>query len=525
MLPRANRNHPALVGFFFLAIFWGGFYYCTFLFSDDLSYLIGLLNESEKQARKVSDEENRFSLLDDIAFYRARTGQIEEAQKLIKHLEPEYAKNYSDPKYIFEEIAKQMARSGNVEAALEAARTAGSVSKTVEVVVRANKSKPISANEAAGYASKVKQSPFPRQSDEALYSVAEELLKRGMLEDVNKILQQVDRPDNIRREAQVLNNLAAIAVARGWKDYGSNLFQRADALSSECISKSGLQAATVELALSIAAQRRLCGDITGANNMFSAVQKQLAKITDQSKREQYLNTFSEAAAVSGDFELAKKTLELITEPMRITQARDALVRALLAEGRIEEAEMIEPSIPNLDTRISILLLTAELKIDRKEASAQKTLDLLERYLEEGSDNHKAWETANLASIEYKRGNRARAISLWKEAIKLSDRFTIHPDREKANLIKYVIRLQAEAGEEQCAMETARLIEDDDVFFDIAEAESANGKTESASKWINKLKNPGKKARSLLGVVSGLLDTLNAKESTRAFQYVALSECK
>jgi tetratricopeptide (TPR) repeat protein len=487
-----------------------------FLHSADNNYLIQVLDESEKQARSVSDSDDRSLLLDNIALYRARIGQIDEAKRLIKELGPEYAKNYRDPKNIFEEIARQMARSGNVDAALEGAQAAGSASKTVTVVVR--KSESISASDP-------KQSSFPRQSDEALYAVAKELLRRGRVEDVNKIMAQIERPDNIRRRAQILNDLAAIAVVCGLRDYGNDLFRRADALSSELTSKSGLQAATVELALSIAAQRRLCGDITGASNIFSIVQNQIQKVADQSKREQYLDSLTEAAAVSGDFELAQKTLALITESMRITQARDAIVRALLAEGRNQEAEMLVPSVPDLDTRIRLLLLIAELQIEHKDGRVQKTLDAITISMEGASDNAKAWETANLASIEYIRGNRKSAVGLWKEAIKLSDRFTIHPDREKPNLIQFVARSQAEVGEEQSAMETARLIQGDEVFFDIAEAESANGKVESALRWIKKEKNPKIKANSLLGVVSGLLDASDAKESTRSFRYVELSECK
>jgi tetratricopeptide (TPR) repeat protein len=516
-----NRNPVVLL----IGLIFCGCYFCPFSLSADNTRLGQLLDESERQARKVSDKEDRFLLLDNIALYRAKIGQIEEAKRLIKELEPDFATNYSNPKNIFEEIARQLARSGNVDAALEAARTAGSVSKTVNVVVIKNKSESKSENSDAADKPNAKQSTFPKQSDEALFAVAKELLIRGMFDDVNRILGQIARPDNIRRRAQILNDMAAIAVVHGWKELGDDLFSHADVLSFELTSKSGLQAATVELALSNAAQRRLCGDLSGANRIFATVQNQVATVSDKAKKEQYLDAITEAAAVSGDFELANKTLALITEPMRMIQARDAIVRALLAEGRIQEAEMMVPSIPDIDTRIRILLLIAELQMDRNEGVLQKTLDLIAKSIGEGSDDHKAWETANLASLEYRRGNRKRAIDLWKQAIRQADRFTIHPDREKLNLIEYVARLQAEVGEEKIAMETARLLQYHSVFSDIAESESANGKAESALKWINKLKGPEIKAHSLLGVVSGLLDSMNAKESSRSFGYVSLSECK
>lgn len=334
-------------------------------------------------------------------------------------------------------------------------------------------------------------------------------------------MEQIARPDNVRRRAQILNNLAAIAVSCGRKAYGNDLFNRADILSSELTSESGLQGATIELSLSIAAQRRLCGDVAGADHAFSTIHNLIAMVTDQERKEQYLAEFTDAAAISGDFGLAKKTSELIMEPMRRTQASEAIARALLKDGRIQEAEMIVSTIPSLE-RISILLLIAESQMESQNAVVQKTLELTAKSLEDASDDYRAWDTANLASVEFKRGNRKRAVGLWKEAIKLSNRFTIHPERGKQNLIGYVARLQGEAGDEQNAMETAKLTQNDQVFFDIAEAEAANGKTESALKWINKQKRPEIKANSLLGVVSGLLKT---KESKRHFGYIELSECK
>lgn len=500
-------------------------YLSSFSFSADNSRLGQLLDESERQARRVSDKEDRFLLLDNIALYRAKIGQIEESKRLIKELEPESAANYSDPSNIFEEIARQMARSGNVDAALEAARRAGSVSTSVNVVVIKNKSESRPENNDAADTAKAKQPSFPKKSDEALFAVAKELLTGGMFDDADRIMEQIARPDNIRRRAQILNEMAAIAVVHGWKTLGDDLFNRADVLSSELTSKSGHQAATVELALSNAAQRRLCGDLSGARRIFATVQNQVAAVADKAKKEQYLAAITEAAAVSGDFALANKALALITEPMRMIQARDAIVRALLAEGRIQEAEMMVPSIPDIDYRIRLLLLIAELQMDRDEGDLHKTFDLIAKSIGEGSDDDKAWETANLASLEYRRGNRRRAIDLWKQAIVQADRFTIHPDRERMNLIEHVARLQAEVGEEAIAMETAGLLQYHSVFADIAEIESSNGKAESALKWISKLKDPETKSRSLLGVVSGLLVSMNPKESNRSFGYLSLSKCE
>jgi tetratricopeptide (TPR) repeat protein len=457
----------------------------TVLASPDPNFRV-LLDEAEKQARQVSDRSAKVLLLHNIALYRARTGQVAEAKSLIKELESDSAKGYVDD--IYESMAPQLVRGSDLDAALQAAQQAG------------------------------------QRGEEALYAVAEELLRQGRVEDANRVMERTAGTPFKYRRARVIFGLAGASASQGRKaDVGVFLDRAAAMISSDLSAKSGLQTGTVELALSIAAQRRACGDVASADKGFSTVQAAVSTVGDQGRKEQYLYLVAAAAAEGGDYGLAQRTLDAITDPMRRTQASEAIARAQLASGQLHAAANTAVTIPGLEARINVLLLLAQAQAKSDTALARKTLDSVAESLESASggfDDSKAWATANLASVEYQIGDRKRAAKLWQRAIKESERFTIHPDRERPSLIRYVAQLQAQAGEEKAALATAKRLGDDG-FSRVAYAEGASGKVETALKWIPKQKNPATRANALLDLVMGAVPL---REPPRQSQF-NVTECK
>lgn len=516
-----HKSRVILVATMMVLIFCVESFFASVLVSSD-SYPARLLEEAERQARKVKDEDGRLLLLENIALYRASIGQIKESKSLLKELEPHFAKTHGSGEYVLIAIARQIARSGNVEAAIEAALAAGSASTTVRVVVITDKSASSSEGRTDADRPKETQTESSWKNDEPLYAVAEEFVKRDMFEAANKIVERTARPDNIQRRAQVMNKFAAIAASGGWKSEANSLFDRAEALSSQFMSSPEVHGAAVQLSLSIAAQRRLCGDVARADRTLLGIRDLLSTIKDRERKDQFLAELVEASAVAGNFGLAQETMAVIVDPMRKMQASEAIANARTNYGQIGEALGMIPTIPSVDARISLLLSIANIQAKSDPALARNTLEVVAKSMEDSSDNYRAWIVAELASVEYTLGNRKQAIALWKQAIRLADRFTIHPDRERLNLIANIAHQQAEVGDESDAIATAKILQSHEVFFDISETETKSGKAESALKWISGQKDPIIRAHALLGVVSGLLDS---KKNKRRFGYVDLYECK
>jgi tetratricopeptide (TPR) repeat protein len=521
IIARKDKCHGIPIALMIVVIFCLELF-CASVCASDHPNPAQLLDEAERQARKAKDEDDRWALLESIAMYRAEIGQIKESKLLLKELEPHFAKSFGSGEYILLAIARQIARSGDVEAAVEAALAAGNASTTVRVVVIKNKAASGLDSSSDAERPKETQPASSWKNDEPLYAVAEELFRHDMYDAAIKIVEQTSRPDNIRRRAQVMNEFAAIAALRGRKHEANGLFDRAELLSNQLMSEGEVDGAAVELSLSIAAQRRLCGDGARADRTFQGIWGLLTTVKDRERKDQFLANLVDASAAVGNFQLAKEALAAIAEPMRKIQGSDALAKALLNHGQLEEALGLINAIHSAETRIGLLLLLAEIQAKSDPTLARKTMDVVVKSLNDSSDDYRPWFMATLASIEYTLGNRRSAIALWKQAIRLADRFTIHPDRERQNLIGYIAQLQVEVGDEKDAIAAATMLQNHDVFSDISERRAKSGKAESALKWIKRLKDPSIRAHALLGVVSGLLDV---QEDKRRLDFVDLYECK
>jgi len=439
-----------------------------------------LIDEAEQQARQTRDERTKAFLLHKVAVFRVRTGQIAEARALIEGLR---SGSTSDDLAAFNEsLAEQLARQGDVSAAIHAADQAGS------------------------------------RKQEALYAIAGELVRQGRLADVDKVL--ANPSGSTFRHANVAFGLAGLLASQGRTSDTLRMLDRVAAMVEPNLTTNNLQTGTVELALKVAAQRRACGDSIAAERSVSAVQAAISRVRTKDQKELYLSLVASAAASVGDYGMAQQTIDLLTDPFRLAQARGAMARTQIESGHTEAAARTAAAIPESSTRISVILQLADAQAKSDPALARKTIEAVTQDIRHVHADFQAWATANLARVEYALGNRKRASTLWQRAIKESARFTIHPDREQPNLIRYVAELQAEAGEERAALNTARRFADRSALSGIAYVEGAGGRIDSALKWIRKQNNPATRATVLMDLVSGALEARKPSRLSR----IAVTPC-
>jgi hypothetical protein len=443
----------------------------------DTAVLRQVLSEARTQAEQVKDETSRLVLLENLAAAEARAGNIKLAQSEAERLEPivKAPPNYGDCNYIYEQILRAQARAGDYDAAL----------RTIQRISGIGGSK-----------------------DEGYYALAEELANQGKLDQVIGLIEQTSRPDNVISRARVFLELAVASTKSGDTEHAAVLFDRAESLSAQLLHEAGVQSASVGVFLDVAARRRTCGSPGTARRMFSEAQQVIGRVTDDSKRQQYLCMLASAAARGGDFDLAKEIQVHITDPLQEAQAGVAIVDAYLAEPipDTESGRTVALNIRMLEMRISSLNSVAAAQARKGERdAARKTLNASKRLLELVADDWKPWGTLGLASAEYELGDRTQAGHLCDETIELTSRFNIHPERQRALALNEVAGLRASFGDEAGALDTARHAERDSLFEDIAEVEAEKGQASSALKWTEKLKDPEQKAGALLGIARGLLD--------------------
>jgi tetratricopeptide (TPR) repeat protein len=286
------------------------------------------------------------------------------------------------------------------------------------------------------------------------------------------------------------------------------LFEKADKLSAQLIREAGVQAATIELTLDVAARTRACGAPTLAARVFAESRSLIGATVDESRRQQYLSALVSAAARGGDFDLAGQADEQITDPMRSARARAAMVSAYLYDGleQIDAALKTALDIPSLEQRIGSLSLIAAAQGRKGQNDlAGKTIQMTERLLQTASDDFKPWGYLNLAAAVYETGQRDRAGRLCDEAIRRGSRFSIHPERERALLYRSVGRLRASFGDEAGALATVKRSGDGSSFAEVAEEEARAGYGHAAMEWIVRLRDPEQRAGAMLGYVRGVLD--------------------
>jgi cytochrome c-type biogenesis protein CcmH/NrfG len=442
--------------------------------SDDPDLLKQILSHARTEAEKVKDEDSRLVLLENLAAADAKVGNISLAQSEAERLEPivRTPPNYGDCNYIYEQIVRTQARAGDSEAAY---RTAQRISGS---------------------------------KDEAFYTIAVEMAKQGKFSEAIVAINQTIRPGNVRRRAQVFRELAVAAAIEGDQEQAAMLFDRAEDLSAQLRKEAGIQQATIQLPLEVAASRRACGNVAAATSMFSEYRLVIGGVSDDSKRQQYMYEFAAAAAHGGDFDSARKVLSQITDPMRKTQASAAIVHEYLAEGLedTDAAFSVASSIPSLEYRVSSLASVASAQARKGDKDgAQRTIDICQKLLIHASDDFRAWGTLSVAEAEYELGDKTRANELCDEAIVLTKQFRIHPEREGHSLQAYVARLRASFGDQDGALATARQAGGGSLIQEVAEVESEKGQGASALQWSEKLSDPEEKANALLGIVQGLLD--------------------
>jgi tetratricopeptide (TPR) repeat protein len=451
--------------------------------SGDPAFLTRILSEARTETEKVKDEVSRVVLLQNIAATEARVGNVSLAQSEAERLEPvvKTPPLYGDCNFIYEQIIRAQVRTGDSEAAYRTAqRITGS-------------------------------------KDEAFYAIAQEMAKQGKFSGALSAINQTNRSGNVLRKAQVFRELAIIAVNTGGAAQAARLFDLAESLSAQLREEAGIQTATMQLPLDVAASRRECGDVPAATRMFSEYRLVIGGIGDDSKRQQYMYDLAAAAARGGDFDLAKQVFSQITDPMRKAQAGDAIVREYLADGVGDTGAALSVAtvIPTLEARVNSLALVASAQARNGDKNAaRQTIDICQKLLKETSDDFKPWGTLAIASAEYDLGDMTRAAELCDKAIVLAKRFTIHPERERLTLLSEIARLRASFGDEDGALATAMQAEGGSLIEDVAEVESEKGHAASALEWTEKLNNPEQKASALLAIVRGLLDKQEKSQEPR-----------
>jgi tetratricopeptide (TPR) repeat protein len=448
-----------------------------------------IVSEARTQVNKIKYEPNHLILLENLASTEARLGNIQFALSEAERLEPieKAPPNFGNCDWIYQSVSRAQMRAGDTEGAIQTAQ---------------------------------------RMQDKvsALYYLAEELANERMVDRAVTLVGQMGKPLFPRDKPKIFLELAVITAKNGDGGRANELFDRAESLVADLQRQRGARPGFVDLSLDIAASRQLCGDRLAAVRMFRESRELILGIKDESLRDQFLAEFVRAAAKAGGLDLAREVSLKIEDPINKLEFGAVIIRGYLDNGvyDIEAAQAILSTIPRIEERAMALSDIASMQVRKGDKdSARKTIERCRELLKNVDDDWRIWTRISLARVEYELGDRDQGARLFDEAAALSNEFTIHRDRQRSMVLSEIVRIRAEFGDEVGALRTAWIEPDASFFEDIAETEAHRGNADLALRWVRKLKDPEVRARSLLGVVSGILDT---QEDSREPKSVANPRC-
>jgi hypothetical protein len=223
--------------------------------------------------------------------------------------------------------------------------------------------------------------------------------------------------------------------------------------------------------------------------------------------------------------LAREVFQEITDPMRKSQAGQGIVHGYLDNGINDSktAFAIAAQIEDEQEHVSALADIAMMQARSGDtAGSWKTIGMCEDLLTNITADWKMYSTIGLAAVAYELGDRKVGDGLCDKAISLSERLTIHPERNRTMALESIAEMREERGDFVGALRMAMLDSDARMLRELAETEAYKGNADSALKWIAKLKDPYHKASSLLAVVSG---ELGREQNTREPRNSAIPRCK
>lgn len=424
------------------------------------------LAEANREAAKVPGGVSKKVLLHNIARLEARAGSVLSAQQAAEQL----SQQGEDVNSIYEAIAAAQARMGEVE----------SVKRTIERV--------------------------RGRRDETYFLVAKELANRGDIKEASAAVSLAVADAFPRRKAQMLSELAALLAKRGEATLATKYFEQATGVAEQ-VSQGPGGIADVSTELEVARQRAVGGDQVAANRACEGIQRRIAALPDGARKEMYLAHLVETQAAIGEYGAAEATLASINDPMRRAQALVSIVQAKAAKGDASDRVLNQArNIPAVEMQVTALLLvaSAQNKAGDKRRAGETLREALKQ-TDHGSPDWRAWGVMNIAAAQNDIGDTATARTLFKKAMELTALFTIHPDRERPNALRYLARLEADAGDLKGASKIAKMTNDDQLREQIAEVLTTNGEVAKAAKWAREQREPGARASALLGIARGLED--------------------
>jgi hypothetical protein len=357
-----------------------------------------------------------------------------------------------------------------------------------------------------------------------VYYLAEELAKERMVDRAVTLVGQMKQSLFARDEPKIFLEMAVITAKNGDSGRANELFDRAESLSADLLRQAGAKPGVVDLPLDIAVSRQLCGDREAAKRMFLESRQVILGVKDESFQQGFLFKFTAAAAKAGYFDLAWQVFPQITDQMMKSGAGVDMVHAYLESGvyDFDAALDVASKISNPEENMMALIDIASMQARQGNGdAARKMIGQCQDTLRTVTDDWKIWRTIDLASLEYELGDREKGAQLLDEAAAHSGEFTIHSERQRSMALNAIIRTRAEFGDEAGALRAARIEPSASIFEDLAEIEARHGKTDLALRWVRKLKDPEQRARSLLGVVTGVLET---QEDSREPKSAANPRC-
>jgi tetratricopeptide (TPR) repeat protein len=449
-----------------------------------------IVSEARIQTNLVKDDTSRLILLEYLAATEAAFGDIQgslaEAERLAPLVkEPPMFGNCDD---LYLSISGAQLRAGDLEGAMRTAQ-------------RANDKKSLA------------------------YSLAENFAKNGMTELAAEVAEQQKQSPFPRDRTKIFLEIAVITAKLGDAKRAAELFDRAEAASADLLRVDGARPGVVDLALDVAVSRRLCGNPEAASRMFKESRQVILGVQDESRRQQFMFEFTSAAAKAGEFDLAREVFQEITDPMRKSQAGQGIVHGYLDNGINDSktAFAIAAQIEDEQEHVSALTDIAMMQARSGDtAGSWKTIGMCEDLLTNITADWKMYSTIGLAAVAYELGDRKVGDGLCDKAISLSERLTIHPERNRTMALESIAEMREERGDFVGALRMAMLDSDARMLRELAETEAYKGNADSALKWIAKLKDPYHKASSLLAVVSG---ELGREQNTREPRNSAIPRCK
>ncbi len=449
-----------------------------------------ILSEARIQANRIKDESNRLFVLASLAATEARLGNIQFALSEAGRLEQltKVHEQFGLCDGIYLQVSRAQMRAGDIEGAIRTAQRM-------------------------------------RDKVSTLYYVAEELAKERMIDRAVTLISQMEKPLFPRDKPKIFLELAVITAKNGDSGRANELFGRAESLSADLLRQAGAKPGVVDLSLDIAVSRQLCGDREAAKRMFLESRQVILGVKDESLQQLFLFELAAAAAKAGYFDLARQVFDQINDPGRKSQAGGSIVYAYLETGvyDTDSSLAIVSTFSDVEDRLEALIDIASMQVRKGDkVAARKTIEACQDLLKNASDYQKAWRTISLARLAYEMGDQGQGAQLSALAISLSDHLMTTPDHVRSEALHAIMTLQEEFGGDAGALQTARIDQETSFLEDLAEIEAHHGKTDLALRWVRKLKDPEQRARSLLGVVSGVLET---QEDSREPKSVANPLCK